>query len=192
MPMASLQPSGEAPSPLSDGDLVLVPAEDCGLSRLRQLLGRPEVYQDWGGSPMTDAEISHKYLGGRADTVEAYVIHHRNADVGLILFHLADDGADGGGLDMVVAADARGTGVGTRAARLATSFAKRALGWDPLTVDPDVGNDRGIGFWQRVGFAPVAVVDDGSRPAYLLMYWHEPLGRQHDSWRDPGSAGGAT
>lgn len=159
---------------LIDGDLTLVPAQQCGLPRLRRLLERPDVYRDWGGSPLSDAEITYKYLGGRAGTVQAYVIHRRGVDLGLVLYHVADDGGEGGGMDMVLAGNARRAGVGTRAARLVTAHVTTQLGWHRLTVDPDVSNDSAIRFWRRAGFQPVSVVNDAERSPYWLMQWHQP------------------
>lgn len=118
--------------------------------------------------------MTYKYLGGRADTVQAYIVHRRGVDIGLVLYHSADDGGEGGGMDMVLAAEARRAGVGTRAARVVAAYVTTQLGWRRLTVDPDVSNDSAVRFWQRAGFQPVNIVNDPDRSPYWLMQWRQP------------------
>jgi hypothetical protein len=50
-------------------------------------------------------------------------------------------------------------------------FLRIERGWRHITVDPDVTNERGVNFWNKVGFDPERIIDDTQRPPYWLMHW---------------------
>lgn len=121
---------------------------------------------------MPDSEIIAKYLGSRSPGVECFIVEERGQGVGFLQYHVADDGGEGGGMDLVLTPSERGRGLGARVVEAAARFAERELGWVRFTVDPDLSNPRGINFWRMVGFVPVRLVtDDGEREPYWLMQW---------------------
>ncbi|MCB0922501.1 MAG: GNAT family N-acetyltransferase [Actinobacteria bacterium] len=157
--------------PTIEGDgVVLRPAMRDDLGTLRALFGDPGVYERWGGAPMPDSEISAKYLGSRSPSVECFIVEEGGRAVGFVQYHVADDGGAGGGMDLVLSPSERGRGLGTAVVETLVRFVARHLGWERLTVDPDLSNPRGIHFWRTLGFAPVRLVtDDGQREPYWLM-----------------------
>ncbi len=75
-------------------------------------------------------------------------------------------------MDLALLPAERGRGVGTAVVQAVAEFVKRRLGWQRLTVDPDVSNTQGVAFWRKAGFAPVRLVDDEpGREPYWLMEW---------------------
>lgn len=119
---------------------------------------------------MSDSEIRAKYLGSRSPSVECFIVEEGVRAVGFVQYHLADDGRQGGGMDLVLSPSERGRGLGTAVVEALVRFVERHLGWERLTVDPDLSNPRGVHFWRTVGFTPVRVVtDDAEREPYVLM-----------------------
>ena len=119
---------------------------------------------------MPDSEISAKYLGSRSPSVECFIVEEGGRAVGFVQYHVADDGGAGGGMDLVLSPSERGRGLGTAVVETLVRFVARHLGWERLTVDPDLSNPRGVHFWRTLGFAPVRLVtDDGQREPYWLM-----------------------
>lgn len=159
---------------LADGDLVLQPAEKCGLLCLSRLFSRPGIYLDWGGTPLSDRELVHKYMGGRAPQAEAYIVEHKANDIGFTLHHEADDGGEGGGMDLVLLPTSRSLGLGARVVRLVAAHVTQELGWRRFTVDPDVSNTSATRFWRRVGFRPIATIEQPGQSPYRLMQWSSP------------------
>jgi aminoglycoside 6'-N-acetyltransferase len=155
----------------SDG-IVLQPTTEHDLPFLRTLFTDPDVYRYWGGSPLGDAEIVAQYLGRRSPEVECFIVYNGGQPAGYVQYHLADDGGEGGGMDLVLLPAFRGRGVGTAATIAVIAFVRDQLGWRRLTVDPDADNTRGVEFWTKVGFKRVRLVegDDGRKP-YWLMEW---------------------
>ncbi|WP_328291362.1 acetyltransferase [Kineococcus sp. NBC_00420] len=113
-------------------------------------LGQEQVHRWWGGAPVTLEEVRAKYTGARLPGVVVYVIETAAAPVGLIQ---AWQEGDRCGLDMFIAADMQGRGVGPVVARaLAEELTIR--GWRDLVVDPAVDNVGAVRAWQRAGFMP--------------------------------------
>lgn len=110
-------------------------------------LGQEEVYRWWGGAPVPLEQVLAKYTGDRLPQVAVYVIETEGRPVGLIQAW-QDDGC---GLDMFVAADEQGGGVGPVAAR-ALAEDLTARGWQDVRVDPAVDNVRAVHAWERAGF----------------------------------------
>ncbi len=109
----------------------------------------PEVLEFWGGRPVELDEVLAKYTGRRAPDVVSYVILAEGRRVG---YTQAWHRAGRYGIDMFIAADAQGRGIGSRAAR-ALAYELITAGWTPLTVDPAVTNTRAIRLGGRQGFA---------------------------------------
>lgn len=161
------------PQPAMEGDgVVLRPTglQDFDLARL--LFNDPGFYERWGGRPQSDEEIKEKYLGTRSPDVECFFVEVEGEVVGFAQHHAADDGGEGGGMDLVLLSSARGHGVGSAVVRVIAKFVTTHLGWTRFTVDPDVSNERGVNFWTKVGFIPKQLIDnDSNREPYWLMEW---------------------
>lgn len=129
-------------------------------------LSQEQVHRWWGGAPVPLEEVVEKYTGDRLPEVVVYVIETAERPVGLI-----QAWQDGGcGLDMFIAAEEQGGGVGPVAARaLAEDLTVR--GWQNLTVDPAVDNVRAVRAWERAGFTPTGErgVDEG-RETQLMVF----------------------
>ena len=137
----------------------------------RRLFSDPGFYERWDGAPKSDEEIAAKYLGARSPDVVCFFVEADGEVVGFTPHHEADDGGEGGGMDLVLLPAARGRGIGTAVVHAMVELVTTELGWTRFTVDPDVDNDRGVHFWEQVGFTPIEVIDDGERPPYWLMEW---------------------
>jgi aminoglycoside 6'-N-acetyltransferase len=162
--------------------VVLRPTTGDDLSFLRTFFADPDVYEHWGGSPLGDAEITSKYLGRRSPEVECFIVENEGRSVGYVQYHVADDGGEGGGMDLVLLPASRGCGVGTAVANLVIEYVQSRLGWRRFTVDPGTDNVRGVEFWTKVGFKPVRLVEgDGGRNPYWLMEWPT----RKETWRGP-------
>jgi aminoglycoside 6'-N-acetyltransferase len=157
---------------LIHGDGVdLRPTSEDDLGTLRTLFTDPGVVERWGGTPLTDEEISSKYLGTRSPGVECFIVEGSGVPVGFVQYHRADYGV-GGGMDLVLAVAERNRGVGTAVVEAMVEFVSTELGWQRLTVDPDASNPRGVKFWEKAGFRHVRLVDDDpTREPYHLMEW---------------------
>lgn len=148
--------------PTDEGDLPILQAffDDAGFN------------EQWGGRPLTDQEILSKYTGQRAPSVECFIVENEGNPVGFIQYHVADDGGDGGGIDLVLSPVVRGRGLGTSAVLAIVDYLRAQRGWRRITVDPDVSNPRGVNFWLKVGFRRERLVDDDpERQPYWLLVW---------------------
>jgi aminoglycoside 6'-N-acetyltransferase len=156
-----------------EGDGILLrPTTRDDLRILRTFFTDPGFYERWGGKPLSDSEINARYLGSRSPAVECFIVEERGRAVGFVQYHVADDGGEGGGMDLIVAPSERSRGLGTAVVQAVARFVKTELCWERFTVDPDLSNPRGINFWRNVGFAPLRLVDDDSeREPYWLMEW---------------------
>jgi aminoglycoside 6'-N-acetyltransferase len=132
----------------------------------------PLVHRHWGGKPCEVEEVLEKYTGRRAPAVVSYVI---SADLRPVGYLQAWQDGHRVGLDMFVAAEAQGRGLGPRAAR-ALAAELSALGWAPLTADPAVDNPAGIRAWQKAGFRSTGEqgFDDGTTTE-ILAYEPDPV-----------------
>ena len=133
----------------------------------------PEVHRFWGGRGLTVEEVLIKYTGRRAPAVISYVVCERTMPVGYVQAWRRPDRC---GLDMFLAAEAQGRGIGPRAAR-ALAAELTASGWTGLTVDPALDNPRAIAAWAAAGFVATdeVGVDDG-RPTRIMEFALAPAG----------------
>jgi aminoglycoside 6'-N-acetyltransferase len=136
-------------SVVADAEVTLRLANDSDAETISNWTRSPEVHSFWAGRPVPVEEVLAKYTGRRAPEVVSYVISEGRRPVGYV-----QAWQQGGrfGLDMFIAAEAQGRGIGPRAAR-ALAQALAARGWTPLTVDPALDNVRAIGAWRAAGFA---------------------------------------
>lgn len=151
---------------------ILRPTDERDLPTLRALFDNPGFNEQWGGQPLTDREILAKYTGLRAPAVACFIVEEDESPIGFMQYHVADDGGEGGGIDLVLSPEVRGRGLGTAVVRAMIEYLRGSLGWRRITVDPDVSNPRGVNFWLKVGFRGQQLIEsDADRQPYWLMEW---------------------
>ena len=92
--------------------------------------------------------------------------------VGSIQFAEEDDGDyRSAGIDLFLATDAQGHGLGPDAIRTVARYLFEERGHHRLTIDPSAANERAISAYTRVGFRPVGV---------MRKYERGPDGTWHD------------
>ena len=127
----------------------------------------PDVHEHWGGRALEVDEVRAKYCGRRAPAVVSYVVCLRDQPVGYLQ---AWQRKLRYGLDMFLAAEAQGHGIGPRAAR-ALALELTAAGWTPLQVDPAVENAVAIRAWEVAGFRPTGERGhDNGRETRLMVF----------------------
>lgn len=130
----------------------------------------PEVHMFWGGRAITAHEALAKYAGRRAPEVVSYVICENGLPVGYLQ---SWQGQGRYGLDMFIAAQAQGRGIGPRAAK-ALACELTGLGWVPLTVDPAADNPQAIAAWRRAGFEATGELGEHAGKATQIMSFAAP------------------
>jgi len=155
-----------------DERLRLRPTNEADLDLIAGWFADPDVYEFWGGEPLSRREVADKYVGRRSPNVECFIIEDEGQPAGFVQYHLADDNAGGGGLDLVVLPDHRRKGVGRHSVRLLTGYLQRERGWRRITVDPDESNSRGVAFWSAVGFVREQLVlnEKGRSPYWVIVF----------------------
>ncbi len=156
------------PSSITVGpDVTIRLAQDSDAELISAMTRAPEVHQFWGGRPITVHEALDTYTGRRAPDVVSYLICEGPRPVGYLQ---AWQRHGRFGLDMFIAAEAQGRGIGPRAAR-ATAVELTRLGWTPLTADPAVDNLRALNAWRSAGFEDTGErgEDEGS-PTQIMRF----------------------
>ncbi|WUW26531.1 GNAT family N-acetyltransferase [Streptomyces sp. NBC_01463] len=154
-----------------DGELTrLVPTTESDLDLLAQWFASPDFVEHWGGLPISRAEVAEKYVGRRRPRVESFLVLAGSTPVGYAQYWRAR--AAEGGIDMVLAPEARGRGLGPDAARVLLAHLGGNLRWRRVTVDPVRGNQRAVRAWEKAGFQQVS-----SEAEDLLMEFRFPEGR---------------
>lgn len=151
-------------------DVTMRLAQDSDAGVISAMTDAPEVYECWGGRPITVQEARAKYTGRRAPEVVSYLICERGRPAGYIQARQRDGRF---GLDMFVAAKAQGRGIGPRAAR-AVATELTALGWSPLTADPAVANQGAIRAWHAAGFEATGELGEDGGDATKVMSFAAP------------------
>jgi aminoglycoside 6'-N-acetyltransferase len=136
------------------------------------MLRHPDIAL-WWDEPDVDW-LLREYLDGGRDVGFAIVLGEET--IGLVSYSEEDDPSyRHAGVDITVAVEHQGQGLGTDALRtlIRHLFEDRAH-WR-LTIDPDVENGRAIHVYERIGFRPVGVMrryerrTDGTFRDGLLM-----------------------
>lgn len=143
----------------------LRPAEDADADLLVAWHDDPEVARYWDDEHFTRDEMLARLQ--RVD-VEAYIVEADGEPVGYL--QVWREG-DAGGIDMFLAAGARGRGLGPDAARTVARHLRVDRGWRRVTVDPYLWNEPAIRAWRRAGFRDVGErePDDEHTARWLLM-----------------------
>ncbi len=146
---------------LETNEFVIRPTTSGDLQLLVTWHRDPEVHRYWDRRPLTDEEITNKYLGARLPSVRCLIIEAPpNEPVGYIQ-HADLDNAGHVGIDMFLIPTARGRELGPRVARhlaqelLRTGFAQR------VTVDPLLENQRALAAWRKAGFVDHSLIESG-------------------------------
>ena len=154
---------------LRDEAVTLRPLRDADLDRLAAVTAGPGV-RDWWG-PVGDREQLREDLrnGGAAFAIEV-----GGELCGWLGFtEEADPDYKHAGLDIFLAPEHQGRGIGPRALRLAARWLISERGHHRLTIDPARANGRAIRAYQTVGFRPVGVMRRYERGADGS--WHDGL-----------------
>jgi aminoglycoside 6'-N-acetyltransferase len=135
-------------------------AADAG--RLEVILREPDVVAWWGGYEPDVKRIVREIL---ADTdVVALAIDLEGEVVGLIQYE-EENTPDyrHAAIDVFLATDWQGRGVGTEALRVLARYLFEERGHHRLTIDPAAANERAIRAYERVGFRRVGVMREYER-----------------------------
>jgi aminoglycoside 6'-N-acetyltransferase len=147
----------------------LRPAGEGDVDRLVAWHADPDVSRFWDGKIYTPETMLAKLA---RPNFEPFIVEEAGKPVGYIQAWWKPR-TESAGLDMYLAPEARGRGLGPDAARaLALHLLER--GWARVTTDPYTWNERAVRAWRRAGFADVEErePDDGHTANWLLMEFH--------------------
>jgi aminoglycoside 6'-N-acetyltransferase len=146
--------------------VVLRPGADADVERVTSILREPEVARRWGA--FTEHEVREQFVG--ADT--AFVIEVRGEIVGAIQYEEEEDPMyRHAGIDVFVATEHQGRGLGTEAVRALARYLIDERGHHRLSIDPAADNRGAIAAYEKVGFRPVGIMRE---------YERGPDGNWHD------------
>ena len=153
-----------------EGDAVaLRPLQRADIGRLAEIGAHPDVSRWWPG--LTVEHLLQKDEG-RDDGAVAFAVEHEGIVIGLAQFFEHDDPEyRHASIDIFIAADHHGQGLGSDAVRTLARHLFRDRGHHRLTIDPAAANERAVRCYERVGFKRVGV---------LRRYWRDADG----TWQD--------
>lgn len=152
-------PAGSDPV-LHDGRVVLRPLAEADLDAIVEILRHPEVRPWWGD--YDEARLRADYLGEGSDSAFAIVLDEHVAG---IIGYWEEDEPDHrhAGMDIAVAADLHGQGVGAEALVTLARHLVEERGHHRLVIDPAVANERAIRAYEAIGFRRVGVMRKAER-----------------------------
>jgi aminoglycoside 6'-N-acetyltransferase len=158
--------------PVLRGEAVILrPAVGPDAPAILAVVRTPEVARWWGHSSLSEIE---KEIAD--DDVRVYVIEVDGAMAGMIEYSEETDPMyRSAGIDIVLAPQFHGRGLGTDAVRTMARHLLLDRGHHRLTIDPAAANARAIAAYAKVGFKPVGVMrqyergTDGTYHDGLLM-----------------------
>jgi aminoglycoside 6'-N-acetyltransferase len=140
--------------------VVLRPLNDADLGRLSEIRAQPTVLARWGEPDEID------------EGVVPFAIELDGEVVGLIQYHEEDDPMyRHAGIDLFLAEEVQGQGLGTDAVRTMAGYLVHERGHHRLTIDPAADNLPAIRAYEKAGFRPVGV---------MRQYERLPGGDWHD------------
>ena len=148
--------------------VTLRPIDEADRAPLRSILAEPGVARWWGTAP--DEAVADLYEPYQI----SFVIEVDGALVGSLQV-AEEDTADyrRAGIDLFVAPEYQGRGLGPGAIRLAAWYLFEVRGHHRLTIDPAAENLRAIHGYERVGFRPVGIMRQYERGRDGT--WHDAL-----------------
>ena len=154
-----------------EGSLVrLRPVVAGDLARLEAILAEPSVARWWTAA--SEAGAAADWLAG--DELIHFVIESDGAVVGsLQIDEELDPDYEHASIDLFLATEAQGRGIGPDAIRTISRYLIDVRGHHRLTIDPNVDNERAIRAYTNVGFRPVGVMRAYERNADGA--WHDNL-----------------
>jgi aminoglycoside 6'-N-acetyltransferase len=148
--------------------VVLRRLSEADLPRMAEIQAQPSVAARWG-EPQ-EADLRTKQDG--SEGVVAYAIELDGEVVGLIEYHEEEDPMyRSAGIDIFLAEEVHGQGLGTDAVRTMARYLVHERGQHRLTIDPAADNTAAIRAYEKVGFKPVGV---------MRQYERLPGGEWHD------------
>ena len=159
----------ELPRVLRGDRVTLRPVREEDAGALLALLAEPAVAEWW---QVWDAARVGELIADREEP--ALVIEAGGELVGLLL--LGEEAYPmyrHASLDIAIATEHQGTGLGPEALRLAIRFLIEERGHHRFTIDPSAANERAIKAYARLGFKPVGVLRRYERHAD--GEWHDGL-----------------
>jgi aminoglycoside 6'-N-acetyltransferase len=146
---------------LRAGEIALRPIEERDLDALVAIVSAPGVAEWWGFIESEEKLRKDVMCDGDAFAVEI------DGEIAGWLGVWEEDEPEfrHGGVDIMLASDFQGRGIGPRALRMAIDWLTDERGHHRVTIDPDVGNDRAIRAYEAVGFRPVGVMRKYSKGA---------------------------
>lgn len=161
----------QATAPTLVGErVVLRPATPNDHDRLAAILAEPSVAR-WWGAPRDDVDAATDWLDADDDTV-VFAIEVGGEVVGSIQFtEETEPDYRHAGVDLFLATDRQGQGLGTDAIRTLARYLFEVRGHHRITIDPSAANARAIHTNERLGFRRVGV---------MRAYERGPDGTFHD------------
>src|SRR5919206_3530695 len=161
--------SPSVPPTLRGDRLTLRPLRDDDVDRLAEIVAAPGVREWWG--PLDGPEDARAELRAYGP---AFAIEVDGALAGWLGYaEETDPDYRHAGLDIFLAPEHQGRGLGREALRLAARWLVDARGHHRLTIDPACANERAIRAYAAVGFRPVGVMRRYERGADGR--WHDNL-----------------
>lgn len=157
---------------LQEGRVTLRPLREDDAGRLAQLVEHPSISRWWGSRE--SANRSAEGFAAEARDEVAFAIEVDGRLAGWLGFHeeLEPDYRHAG-LDIFLAPEHQGRGLGPLALRLAARWLVEERGHHRLTIDPAHANERAIRAYASIGFRPVGVMRRYERARDGT--WHDGL-----------------
>lgn len=137
-------------------DVSLRPLSEADLPDLMRWLHEPEVRQFWSKPDDTIEELREEYIEPDVYPAWGFVIELNGRGVGLIQYSHRYPDPDyywDAGIDILIGEpEARGHGAGIEAIRVLLRYLFEVKRLHRVTIDPEVGNPRGIHVYERAGF----------------------------------------
>jgi aminoglycoside 6'-N-acetyltransferase len=124
--------------------------------RLTSILAEPSVSAWW---PAFDVDRVRVELIGERPDEDGFVIEHDGIVVGYLQIAEEPDAEfRHASIDLFLATEAQGRGLGPDAIRAAASYLIDERGHHRLTIDPAADNGRAISAYSKLGFRPVGIL----------------------------------
>jgi len=150
--------------PILTGErVVLRPASDGDLERLRAILQEPSVARWWGPPPPQG--VAEDWLDAGPDD-RVFAIELDGDLIGSIQY--AEENTPDyrhAGIDLFLTTSSQGQGIGPDAIRTVARYLIDVRGHHRLTIDPSAANERAIRAYSKLGFRPVGVMRQYERGA---------------------------